>query len=62
MLKERAVKPKDTVGHGRLNPYFNGTCSKRGEIIPVDNYGNCLNPYFNGTCSKSILKNPLMSL
>ena len=29
MLKERAVKPKDTVGHGRLNPYFNGTCSKR---------------------------------
>ena len=36
-----------------LNPYFNGTCSKRFNHLKVKTMEiNCLNPYFNGTCSK----------
>ena len=51
---QRVTKDKITVMVQGLNPYFNGTCSKRrrkGRIsgcIPER-----LNPYFNGTCSKS---------
>ena len=40
------------TSHG-LNPYFNGTCSKRMEKVnmkPIEVWR--LNPYFNGTCSK----------
>ena len=39
-----------------LNPYFNGTCSKRN-LTPrwKDEKELGLNPYFNGTCSKSSL-------
>ena len=38
----------------RLNPYFNGTCSKRQMTIRFCRFVlNSLNPYFNGTCSKS---------
>ena len=44
-----------------LNPYFNGTCSKRFkpilEMIQFENSG--LNPYFNGTCSKSYVESLL---
>ena len=35
-----------------LNPYFNGTCSKRFTNIKATRNGESLNPYFNGTCSK----------
>ena len=35
-----------------LNPYFNGTCSKRGKHHVVVLNIESLNPYFNGTCSK----------
>ena len=35
-----------------LNPYCNGTCSKRDWNTPSMNFNNCLNPYCNGTCSK----------
>ena len=37
-----------------LNPYFNGTCSKR-HVVRVAKMvvKSSLNPYFNGTCSKS---------
>ena len=38
-----------------LNPYFNGTCSKRAtEGRKRVRLVFCLNPYFNGTCSKSV--------
>ena len=37
----------------RLNPYFNGTCSKRGVFVMHIYIIKDLNPYFNGTCSKS---------
>ena len=39
-----------------LNPYFNGTCSKRAfhKLLAANNLR--LNPYFNGTCSKSKFK------
>ena len=37
-----------------LNPYFNGTCSKRRKRVRlVFSALSGLNPYFNGTCSKS---------
>ena len=36
-----------------LNPYFNGTCSKRSVTVKQKIKLSCLNPYFNGTCSKS---------
>ena len=36
-----------------LNPYFNGTCSKRSIKMAYTTRTNSLNPYFNGTCSKS---------
>ena len=39
--------------HGGLNPYFNGTCSKRKQDAQLSSKMNGLNPYFNGTCSKS---------
>ena len=43
----RSLMPK------RLNPYFNGTCSKRCiSVAEVHEIEKCLNPYFNGTCSK----------
>ena len=36
-----------------LNPYFNGTCSKRIILSPkIRSTATRLNPYFNGTCSK----------
>ena len=36
-----------------LNPYFNGTCSKRDKDETDRSLARrCLNPYFNGTCSK----------
>ena len=36
-----------------LNPYFNGTCSKRKENREGKKPRFVgLNPYFNGTCSK----------
>ena len=35
-----------------LNPYFNGTCSKRSWCAKHTSNALCLNPYFNGTCSK----------
>ena len=36
-----------------LNPYFNGTCSKRNmHLNGPSPYMMGLNPYFNGTCSK----------
>ena len=36
-----------------LNPYFNGTCSKRNALkAALSNTEEGLNPYFNGTCSK----------
>ena len=35
-----------------LNPYFNGTCSKRKNLGSKEEQNSCLNPYFNGTCSK----------
>ena len=34
-----------------LNPYFNGTCSKRLKNSSW-RIASGLNPYFNGTCSK----------
>ena len=38
----------------RLNPYFNGTCSKsKYTLTCLTKLTNSLNPYFNGTCSKS---------
>ena len=38
-----------------LNPYFNGTCSKRlAELAKVGTTCKSLNPYFNGTCSKRL--------
>ena len=38
----------------RLNPYFNGTCSKSWCHFGYSTVGmSGLNPYFNGTCSKS---------
>ena len=36
-----------------LNPYFNGTCSKRLEQVDTASMVG-LNPYFNGTCSKRL--------
>ena len=40
-----------------LNPYFNGTCSKRWmNLTNWSKVVNGLNPYFNGTCSKSFTK------
>ena len=37
-----------------LNPYFNGTCSKRTISTKyINTFKLSLNPYFNGTCSKS---------
>ena len=38
-----------------LNPYFNGTCSKRPSTKTRLHMilTRSLNPYFNGTCSKS---------
>ena len=37
----------------RLNPYFNGTCSKSEDIVLSSHFDVVgLNPYFNGTCSK----------
>ena len=45
----RSLMPK------RLNPYFNGTCSKRCiSVAEVHEIEKCLNPYFNGTCSKRV--------
>ena len=40
-----------------LNPYFNGTCSKRPSTKTRLHMilTRSLNPYFNGTCSKSQL-------
>ena len=35
-----------------LNPYFNGTCSKRVVTTDTTIKAGRLNPYFNGTCSK----------
>ena len=49
------MKPVEVWRIGiRLNPYFNGTCSKRIIIYIRKNRLSSLNPYFNGTCSKSI--------
>ena len=52
MLKEYYFELYDAEAFS-LNPYFNGTCSKR-KLAPCVNHdtGECLNPYFNGTCSK----------
>ena len=51
----RSLMPK------RLNPYFNGTCSKRCiSVAEVHEIEKCLNPYFNGTCSKRQLKRALL--
>ena len=54
-VDERNDKTLGVVGS--LNPYFNGTCSKRKTIRGVLRAPRtCLNPYFNGTCSKSTRK------
>ena len=60
ILMEHAQRVSHSVNQRKrteksLNPYFNGTCSKRYEsyreyILTYDS----LNPYFNGTCSKSV--------
>ena len=36
----------------RLNPYCNGTCSRRKYNNPDIKKTMCLNPYCNGTCSR----------
>ena len=41
-------------GRPSLNPYFNGTCSKRCRKWFNNFIVSSLNPYFNGTCSKRI--------
>ena len=52
MLKE-TINKKITALNICLNPYFNGTCSKRRFGASVYKMApNSLNPYFNGTCSK----------
>ena len=54
MLKEyrEYILTYDTVRC--LNPYFNGTCSKRNIMKQTSTMNVVsLNPYFNGTCSKS---------
>ena len=35
-----------------LNPYCNGTCSRRCNMIANYLERGCLNPYCNGTCSR----------
>ena len=40
------------ISQQSLNPYFNGTCSKRRRIASGAFLTESLNPYFNGTCSK----------
>ena len=50
---QRGVRVIDMNGLKKsLNPYFNGTCSKRRGKCKVNRIGFRLNPYFNGTCSK----------
>ena len=44
---------KDDPTAASLNPYFNGTCSKRTSKVITARLEQGLNPYFNGTCSKS---------
>ena len=41
---------------GGLNPYCNGTCSRRCQKLTwqMKNFG--LNPYCNGTCSRRLLE------
>ena len=54
MLKEFKAEMHVTKIDG-LNPYFNGTCSKRtGKTSKQRVTTNRLNPYFNGTCSKRL--------
>ena len=60
MLKEFYRVPVVQIGTNGLNPYFNGTCSKRTwDNLLASDWGYSLNPYFNGTCSKSLcVSNP----
>ena len=60
ILMEHAQRGENTFlsfcsKHG-LNPYFNGTCSKSTQLLPLRGLAFILslNPYFNGTCSKSL--------
>ena len=50
---QRAFHKLLAANNLRLNPYFNGTCSKSEFEKYVRNLERVgLNPYFNGTCSK----------
>ena len=53
MLKESCGYYEPHTDHEGLNPYFNGTCSKRDKNATREFEASRLNPYFNGTCSKS---------
>ena len=54
MLKEHRMKHLFVLFMlSCLNPYFNGTCSKRAPLLKGLLWQDAgLNPYFNGTCSK----------
>ena len=55
MLKEKLWKQRKNWVRWRLNPYFNGTCSKSALSLQMTSAKLIsLNPYFNGTCSKSL--------
>ena len=52
MLKELMEGAEVKLYQLGLNPYFNGTCSKREINVSFGNNTVSLDPYFNGTCSK----------
>ena len=60
MLKEVKFSWEEFNSGYSLNPYFNGTCSKRDYVgIRYCTKSGSLNPYFNGTCSKRKLISPV---